>query len=74
MAAQQRPPNWVAFSAASHRVCQSTNQLTQALQASANVPADLATMTSELEQLEHQPTNAMLQQQMQQLQQQLAAL
>jgi hypothetical protein len=58
MAAQQPPPNWVAFSAASRRVSQSTTQIVQALQASANIPADIATMSSELEQLEHQPTNA----------------
>lgn len=74
MAAQRPPPNWVAFSAASRRVSQSTNQLVQALQASANIPADIATMSSELEQLEHQPTNAALQQQFQQIQQQMTAL
>jgi hypothetical protein len=71
MAAQQPPPNWVAFSAASRRVSQSTTQIVQALQASANIPADIATMSSELEQLEHQPTNAALQQQVQQMQQQM---
>jgi hypothetical protein len=68
MAALQPPPNWEAFSAASGRVV-------QALQ---DVPDDLAKISSELRQLEHQPTNAMLlqqfQQSQQQVQQQLAAL
>jgi hypothetical protein len=67
----QRAPDWVAFAAASGRIHQSNNQLVQALQASANVPADLAIVTTELGQLEYQPTNAMLQQQMQQMQQQM---
>jgi hypothetical protein len=56
----QRAPDWV-----------SNNQLGQALQASANVPADLATMTSEPEQLESQPTNAQLNAQFQQFMQQM---
>jgi hypothetical protein len=67
----QQPPEWAGFSAASRRVSQSTNQIVQALQASANIPADIATMSSELEQLEHQPTNVELQQQLQQIQQQI---
>ena len=71
MAAQQRPPNWVAFRAATSRINQSTNQLAEALEASANIPGDLATVSTELKQLEYQPTNAMLQQQFQQLQQQV---
>jgi hypothetical protein len=56
MAAPQPPPYWADFSAASERIV-------QALQASANLSADIAAMSSEFEQLEHQPTNAMLQQQ-----------
>ena len=69
--AAQPPPDWDAFRAASGRVNKSTNQLVQAFQASANLPTDLARMSSELEQLEYQPTNAMLQQQFQQMQQQM---
>jgi len=63
--------NWVAFRAASGRVNQSSHQLTQAI---ANIPTNLATMSSKLEQLEHQPTNAMLAQQTQQMTQQLQKL
>jgi len=59
MAAPQRHPDWVAFRAASGRIHQS-----------ANIPADFAEMSLELEQLEHEPTNAMLLQQVHQLQQQ----
>jgi hypothetical protein len=45
MAAPQPPLNWADFSAASERVV-------QALQASANLFADIAAISSELEQLE----------------------
>jgi len=71
MAAQQPPPDWVAYDAARTNLDAAGTQLAQGLQAAANIPADLKTMMSELKQLEHQPTNAALQQQVQQLQQQV---
>ena len=66
--ALQQPPDSPTPKGTSRRLLQSTNQLREA---TPNIPADLGSMFSELDKLEHQPTNREVLHQTQQFQQQM---
>ena len=56
---ENRPPNWVALKAANSQFNGAMAQIAEVFQ---DIPGHFTTISTELEKLEHQPTNAQLQQ------------
>jgi chromosome segregation ATPase len=67
-------PEWDVLRDASGRLYQSAQNIANAFQGSASIPADLQTLSTQLGRLENQPTNLILQQQAQDTQAALGQL